>query len=189
MPIGAVMAVVRVTRRFAGLLGVIALVGIILLVGPPETPSSSGSTFTDVDFAPALPSDALAPDPTLPAALGLHRIGVGSWASGTSSRDLPSLMVQEQDASSGVRDRDVLAAAVGERARDLREDGVRVASTSRMVFGGLPGTEQRATRGDLDQTTWLAVSDHVLYTATVLHAPEDARVAETLLETFAFTER
>ncbi|MBC7460539.1 MAG: hypothetical protein H7287_04185 [Thermoleophilia bacterium] len=181
----SLMAVVRVTRRYAGLLSVLALFGLILLVGPPETPAttSGAHAYADIDFSPVLQTDRLEPDATLPAAARLRRIGVGVWSSGATTRDLPVLEIHGQTASPKVRDNDILEAAVDIRSTALRTAGATISTSSQVVFGDQPGVVLRSSRGNVEQTTWLGVRDHTLYTATVLHAPDQMRAATALLET------
>ena len=179
----SLMAVVRVTRRYAGVLSVLALIGVILLVGPPETPATSSAAYADIDFSPVLRTDRLKPDTTLPGAARFQRLDIGVWSSGVSRRDLPVLEIHGQTASPKARDNDILEAAVDIRSKALREDGATISTSSRIVFGDQPGVELRSSRGNVDQTTWLGVRDHTLYVATVLHAPDQLRAAAALLDT------
>lgn len=180
------MAVVRVTRRYLGVLSVLALVGLILLVGPPDRSSSSSDPYANIDLSPPLATDVIAPDRTKLAANGLHRLDVGVWASGATIRDLPMLEVRGQDASSAARDNDILEAAVEHRATQLRTSGATISTTSRIVFGELPGVELHATDGGVEQVTWLAAYRHALYTATVYARRDQSRAADALLDTLRF---
>ncbi|MCW2972499.1 MAG: hypothetical protein JWN72_772 [Thermoleophilia bacterium] len=179
----SLMAVMRVTRRYAGVLSVLALIGLILLVGPPETPATTTGSYPDIDFSPVLQTDRLEPDTTLPAAARYRRLGIGVWSSGATTRDLPVLEIHGQTASPRARDNDILEAAVELRRTKLREAGATSSTSSQIVFGDQPGVVLRSSRGNVDQTTWLGVRDHTLYTATVVHAPDQLRAADALLAT------
>lgn len=184
------MDVLRITRRFRGAIAVIAVLALILLVGPPAPASNSrAADGTRVRFSPSVPSAEPAPPIGQAVTYRFHELRTGVWGVGASVDRLPLLQVVRARTDSGVSASVVLDAAVRGRAARLQAlVGAPAEVTRRTVFGGYQGAVVTAGDGRVVRTQYLTVRDGSLYVATVLYAPADADMVGDLLDALRFDD-